>query len=169
MADPKYLVRTREIGREACYHGKHPLNPNSDMYMTRLSERTGLTRLPVNLLRVPPSKESFIPHAHSIEEEWVFVVSGEGTVTLDGAATPIGAGDFLGFPPDGVVHHLTNTHASEDLVYITGGERHPVEVAHMPTVGKVAVFKDNGVTFFDEDTGERVTMAEWFERAKIAE
>ena len=169
MADPKYLVRTSAMGRDDAYHGKHPLNPNSDMYMARLSERTGLTRLPVNLLRVPPGKESFIPHAHSIEEEWVFIVAGEGTVTLDGVATAIGVGDFLGFPPDGTVHHVTNTHTSDDLIYLTGGERHSVEVAHMPTVGKVAVFKDNGVTFYDEDTGERVTMSEWFERAKIAE
>src|SRR5579871_1300276 len=154
MADPKYLVRTGEIGRAEAYHGRHPLNPNSDMYMARLSERTGLTRLPVNLMRLPPSKESFIPHAHSIEEEWVFVLEGQGTVTLNGEASAIGPGDFLGFPNDGVVHHLTNTHASVDLVYLTGGERVPVEVAHMPTIGKIAVFKDNGVTFYDEDTGE---------------
>ena len=169
MADPKHLVRTGAMGRAQSTHGKHPFNPNSEMYMLRLSERTGLTRLPVNLMRLPPGKESFIPHAHSIEEEWVFVVSGEGTVTLDGAASRIGPGDFLGFPTDGVVHHLTNTHPSEDFVYLTGGERHPVEVARMPTIGKVAVFRDNAVTFFDEDTGQRVTMAEWFERAKIGE
>jgi uncharacterized cupin superfamily protein len=169
MADPKHLVRTGAVGRAGSTHGKHPFNPNSEMYMLRLSERTGLTRLPVNLMRLPPSKESFIPHAHSIEEEYVFVLSGEGTVTLDGVATAIGPGDFLGFPTDGVVHHLTNTHASDDLVYLTGGERVSVEIATMPTIGKIAVFKDNGVTFYDEDTGERVTMAEWFERAQIAE
>ncbi|HLI67278.1 MAG TPA: cupin domain-containing protein [Caulobacteraceae bacterium] len=167
--DPKHLVRTGAFGRESGVHGRHPFNPNSEMYMTRLSERTGLKRLPVNLMRLPPSKESFIPHAHSVEEEWVFVIEGEGTVTLDGVATAIGAGDFIGFPNDGVVHHMTNTHAADDLVYLTGGEHAPVEIAHMPTIGKVAVFKDSAVTFYDEDTGQRVTMAEWFERAKIAE
>lgn len=169
MADPKHIVRTGAIGRDAGFHGRHPFNPNSEMYMTRLAEQTGLTRLPVNLMRLPPSKESFIPHAHAIEEEWVFVIAGSGTVTLDGVATDIGAGDFIGFPNDGVVHHLTNTRADDDLVYLTGGERVPVEVARMPTIGKLAVFKDNAVTFYDEDTGERVTMAEWFERAKIGE
>ncbi len=169
MADPKHLVRTGAFGRADGVHGRHPFNPDSEMYMARLSERTGLTRLPVNLMRLPPGKQSFIPHAHSVEEEFVFILSGRGTVTLDGEVTPIGAGDFLGFPTDGVVHHLTNIHPSDDLVYLTGGERAPVEVAKMPTIGKVAVFKDNGVTFYDEDTGQRVTMAEWFERAKIAE
>jgi uncharacterized cupin superfamily protein len=168
MADPKHLVRTGSFGRADATHGKHPFNPNSEMYMTRLSERTGLTRLPVNLMRLPAGKESFIPHAHSLEEEYVFILDGQGTVTLDGVVTSIGPGDFLGFPIDGVVHHLTNSGES-DLVYLTGGERVPVEVAHMPTIGKIAVFKDNAVTFYDEDTGQRVTMTEWFERAQISE
>ncbi len=88
-------------------------------------------------------------------------------MTLDADVTPIGPGDFLGFPNDGVVHRLTNT-GQDDLIYLTGGERAPVEVARMPTIGKVAVFKDNAVTFYDEDTGQRVTLAEWFERAKIS-
>jgi hypothetical protein len=37
----------------------------------------------------------------------------------------------------------------------------------MPTIGKRALFKDNTVTFYDEDTAQRVTMQEWFDRAKI--
>jgi uncharacterized cupin superfamily protein len=168
MADPKHLIRTGALGRADATRGRHPFNPNSEMYMTRLSEQTGLKRLPVNLIRLPPGKESFIPHAHAVEEEYVFVLEGEGAVTLDGVATQVGPGDFLGFPNDGVVHHLTNTGAI-DFVYITGGERAPVEVAHMPTIGKIAVFRDNAVTFYDEDTGHRVTMAEWFERAQISE
>jgi uncharacterized cupin superfamily protein len=166
MADPKHLVRTRSLGRESGTHGGHPLNPNSEMYLTRLSDLTGLRRLHLNLIRLPPGKESFIPHAHSVEEEYVFVIEGTGTVTLDEVVTEIGPGDYLGFPTDGVVHHLTNT-GEVDFVYLTGGERAEVEVARMPTVGKVSVFKDNAVTFYDEDTGQRVTMAEWFERAKI--
>ena len=95
-----------------------------------------------------------------MEEEYVFVLEGQGTVTLDGVATPIGPGDFIGFPTDGVVHHLTNTGVA-DFVYLTGGERSAVEVARMPTLGKVAVFKDNAVTFYPEDGAETLTMAEW--------
>src|SRR5208282_325413 len=61
MAEPKHLVRTGALGRADATHGKHPFNPNSEMYMLRLSEQTGLKRLPVNLLRLPPGKESWIP------------------------------------------------------------------------------------------------------------
>ncbi|MDR3514047.1 MAG: cupin domain-containing protein [Caulobacteraceae bacterium] len=167
MAEPKHVIRTGNLDRGQSFHGRHPFNPNSEMIMTRLGDQTGLKRVAVNLIRLPPGKESFIPHAHAMEEEYVFVLEGQGTVTLDGVATPIGPDDFIGFPTDGVVHQLTNTGAA-DLVYLTGGERSAVEVARMPTLGKVAVFKDNAVTFYPEDGAETLTMAEWFARAQIA-
>ena len=166
MPDPKHLVRTRALPREGDWHGRHPFNPNSEMMMTRLGERAGMKRVPLNMVRLPPGKESFIPHAHSVEEEYVFVLEGAGTVTIDGAATAIGPGDYLGFPIDGAVHHLTNT-GDSDFVYLTGGERSPVEMAHMPTLGKLALFKDNSVTFYDEASAEKISMAEWFKRATI--
>jgi uncharacterized cupin superfamily protein len=167
MADPKRLVRTRELDWGKAFHGRHPFNPGSEMRVVPLSDQVGMRRAHLKLIRLPPGKESFIPHAHSVEEEYVFVLKGQGTLTLDGEATPIGPGDYIGFPVDGAVHHLTNTGAA-DLVYLSGGERAAVEVALMPTLGKVAVFKDNAVTFYAEDGAERLTMAEWFERARTA-
>ena len=150
MADPKHLVRTRDLDWSQAFHGRHPFNLNCDMRMAPLSDRAGMRRVHLNLVRIAPEKESFIPHAHSVEEEYVFVLDGQGTLTLDGEATAIGQGDYVGFPTDGIVHHLTNT-GKTDLAYLTGGERAAVEVARMPTLGKVAVFKDQAVTFYGED------------------
>jgi uncharacterized cupin superfamily protein len=166
MTEPKSIVHTRGDQAAPRIRGRHPFNPDSEMAMTRLGELSGLKRVGVNLIRLPPGKQSFIPHAHALEEEYAFVIEGRGIVTLDGEAYPIGPGDFIGFPTDGVVHHLTNT-GEADLVYLTGGERSPVEIARMPTLGKIAVFKDNAVTFHPEAAAETVTMAEWFERARI--
>jgi uncharacterized cupin superfamily protein len=89
-------------------------------------------------------------------------------VELDGVDHPIGPGDYLGFPIDGVIHQIRNT-GTEDLVYLTGGERAPVEVATMPSLGKIAVFQNNAVTFFDADSAnaEKITMAEWAKRAAL--
>lgn len=167
MAEPKHIVRTRGEPGPPRFRGRHPFNPASEMIMTRLGDLSGLKRVAVNLIRLPPGKESFIPHAHAMEEEYVFVLEGQGTVTLDGEAHPVGPGDFVGFPTDGVVHHLANT-GEVDLVYLTGGERSPVEIARMPTLGKVAVFKDDAVTFYPEAGAERITMAEWFRRGGFA-
>jgi hypothetical protein len=39
----------------------------------------------------------------------------------------------------------------------------------MPSLGKIAVFQNNAVTFFDADSAnaERITMAEWAKRAAL--
>ena len=166
MADPPQVLRTAALDWSKAFHGRHPFNPESEMRIERLGEPTGLKRLGVQMIRLPPGKQSFIPHAHSMEEEFVFVVEGNGEVVLDGVSHAIGPGDFIGFPTDGVVHSLVGR-GPGDLVYLTAGERSRVEVADMPSIGKTAVFRDNTVTLFGEDGVERLTMAEWFERAKL--
>jgi hypothetical protein len=32
MADPKHLIRTKSLGRDGGRRGRHPLNPDSEMY-----------------------------------------------------------------------------------------------------------------------------------------
>jgi uncharacterized cupin superfamily protein len=166
MSDPKNLIRTRALDWSKALHRRHPYNPNSEMRGVPMADIAGLRRLPVHILRVPPGKESFVPHAHSVEEEWVFVVEGAGMVSLDREDHPIGPGDFIGFPTDGTIHQIRNT-GSADLVYLTGGERSPVEVADMPSLGKVAVFKNNAVTFYDKKASEQISMDDWNKRAAI--
>ena len=168
MDQPKHIIRTRGLDWESARHARHPYNEKSEMRGFALADMVGQKRTPVHLLRVPPGKETFVPHAHAVEEEWAFVVEGTGVVELDGVDHPIGPGDYLGFPIDGVIHQIRNT-GTGDLVYLTGGERAPVEVATMPSLGKIAVFQNNAVTFFDADSAnaERITMAEWAKRAAL--
>ena len=166
MADPKHIVRTGATDWSAAWRGRHPFNPASEMKIVRLGGATGMTRIGVNLIRIPPGKESFIPHAHSTSEEFVFVLEGAGEVVLDGVGHTVGPGDFVGFPIDGVVHSLKSK-GPGDLVYLTGGENHPVEVADMPTIGKTTVFRNGQMELFGEDGAERLTQAEWMARTRI--
>ncbi len=133
-----------------------------------LSDPAGMSRLGVSLIRLPPGKESFIPHAHTLAEEFVFVLEGAGRVILDGEPHPIGPGDFIGFPTDGVVHSLACSGPS-DLVYLTGGERIAVEVADMPTIGRTAIFRRGGMELLETGSGETLTQSEWMARTKIAD
>ncbi len=166
MIDPKHIVRTGALDWSSIRRIRHPFNPMSDMKIGDLGDQTGMKRLGVNLTRIPPGKQSFIPHAHSMEEEFVFVLSGAGEVVLDRVAHPIGAGDFIGFPTDGVAHHFVSL-GPDDLVYLTAGERSAVEVSDLPSIGKTLVFRNNMVTLFDEDGGETVSLAEWMARSVI--
>lgn len=164
MPDPRHIVRAGAPSMR----GRHPFNPNSEMTLTPLGDAAGLTRLGVNLIRIPPGRESFIPHAHTLQEEFVYVLSGAGEVVLDGKAHPIGPGDFVGFPTDGVVHNLKSL-GPEDLVYLTAGERTAVEIADMPTIGRTTVTRNGAITMLSNDGAERFTMEEWFARVRLDE
>lgn len=166
MADPKHIVRTAGLDWGQAWRGRHPFNPASEMRIARISDPTGMTRVGVNLIRIPPGKESFIPHAHRVQEEFIFVLEGAGEVTLDGAAHRLGPGDFVGFPTDGMVHSLKST-GPGDLVYLTGGERTPVEVAEMPTIGKTQVIGGGRIRLFGEDGVDDLTVAEWMARTAL--
>src|ERR1051325_10744545 len=76
----------------------HPWNPNSLIYWTRMSRLAGLQRAAVNLITVPPQKESFTYHSHHREEEWLFVLSGRGVIEIGDKVVEVTAGDFVGFP-----------------------------------------------------------------------
>lgn len=110
---------------------RHPLNPRSEVHAFLLSRKAGLERVSVNLVRVPPHKESFIFHSHTSEEEWLFVISGKGVVDIGDESFELGTGDFAGFPAGSLPHHVRNPHG-EDLTYLCGGESRPVEVAEFP-------------------------------------
>jgi uncharacterized cupin superfamily protein len=166
VADDPHIVRTADLDWRQVWRGRHPFNPASEMRMAPLGGATGLKRLGVNLIRVPAGKESFIPHAHTIEEEFVFVLEGAGEVLLDGVAHPLRPGDFVGFPTDGVVHSVRAL-GPGDLVYLTAGTNGPVEVADMPTIGKTTVFRNGRMTLFGEDGVETLTQAEWMARTRL--
>lgn len=166
MTDDPHIVRTADLDWSQVWRGRHPFNPASEMQLNSLSGQTGMKRVGVHLMRIPAGKESFIPHAHAVQEEFVFVLEGVGEVVLDGVGHPVGPGDFVGFPTDGVVHSLKAT-GPGDLVYLTGGESGPVEVAEMPSIGKTAVFRNGGMTLYGRDGAEALTQAEWMARTKI--
>lgn len=133
VKDP--LVRASDLGVEKEEVMHHPLNPLSEIRGHSLSERAGLTRLGLHLLRVPPGKESFVYHSHQGEEEFIYILAGRGVAEIDEREVEVGPGDFMGFPAPSVGHHLRNPF-SEDLVYLSGGERRALEVADYPRLRK---------------------------------
>lgn len=111
------------------------LNANSYLQRTGLSRLAGLKRAHVTLGRVPPGKESFAYHAHLLEEEWIYILSGRGAAEIDGEQHEVGPGDFMAFPPPAVAHLLRNPFES-DLVYLMDGEGMPLDVLDYPKLGK---------------------------------
>jgi uncharacterized cupin superfamily protein len=130
----KLLWKADELAAEERAFAQR-LNPNSYLLRTGLSRLAGLKRAHVSLGRLPPGKDSFAYHAHMVEEEWVYILSGHGIAHADGREYEIGPGDFIGFPAPGIAHLLKNP-GEEDLVYLMGGEAVPLDVLDYPTLGK---------------------------------
>jgi uncharacterized cupin superfamily protein len=162
--DPKHLVRTKSLPAGEARHVRHPLNPKSDVFIQSLSERVGLQRAMLSLARVPPGKESFLLHAHERDEEFVYILEGEGTAQIGEQAVKVGPGDFMGFPIDGTPHHLVNTGAT-DLVYLMGGERSTLDVGRFPSVGKSIVFRFDQrgprVDMYDDSAARPMKLEDW--------
>ena len=157
-----HIVCTRDITEADQTRVCHPLGENSEVLMTQLSERTGLTRLGLSIGRIPPGKESFVPHAHKGDEEFVFIISGTGQVLIGEKRHDVAAGDFVGFPIDGLAHNLHNT-GIEDLVYLMGGERNRFDMAHFPTLGKVGVGDpiNQTMTFYETESASTRPFSDW--------
>jgi uncharacterized cupin superfamily protein len=143
---PRVLVRAAERG--AAQRASHPWNPAAEVHGWALSRAAGLGRVAVNLLWLPPGRQSFGYHLHHREEEWLYVLEGQGLARVDGVDHAVGPGDFLGFPP-GVAHGLENTGAGE-LRYLAGGEVvSDVEVADFPDLGRRLTLVGGAATAFD--------------------
>jgi uncharacterized cupin superfamily protein len=147
------LVRGADRAAAAEPPFRHPLNPASELRGVMLGRRTGLRRCGVNLLRIPPGKESFLHHVHHVDEEWMYVLSGRGELRIGDERFEVGPGDFAGFPPRTHAHHLRNP-GTEDLVYLSGGEAIDHGSADFPDVGKRLVIVGDEAVLYPLAAGE---------------
>lgn len=75
----------------------------------RLGDAFNLTDFGVNLCRLEPGAMSSMRHAHSAEDEFVYVLDGSPTLVTDAGTTVLAAGMCAGFKAGtGDAHHLRN-------------------------------------------------------------
>lgn len=146
----KYLVHTAGKTADDSFPFRHPFNANSHLALLPLSDQVGLQRMGISIGRIPPGKEGFLPHAHAGQEEFIFVLEGEGVLTIDNEKTSLSPGDFVGFPTDGAVHHVSNE-SNAEFVYLMGGERTATDVAYFPTIGKKGFWADGTMRYVDDE------------------
>jgi uncharacterized cupin superfamily protein len=159
-ADKPFLIKadsTREMDE---HRASHPLNPKAEAHYRSLSGVVGLQRLGLHMVRLAPGKEANAYHTHRFEEEFYYVLSGQGVALVDGKEHEIGPGDFLGFPTPSLAHLLKNT-SDEDLVYLVGGERKSFEFADYPSLGKHLLRDGKRIWLVDSDR-----LEEWDWRKK---
>jgi uncharacterized cupin superfamily protein len=126
---------SRMIGRE-----KRPLG---DLF--------GLANFGVNLTRLKPGAQSALRHAHTKQDEFVYILEGRPTLVTDAGRTPLAPGLCAGFKAGtGDAHHLINETA-EDVVYLEIGDRAPGDQGSYPDDDIEARMVEGRWTFAHKD------------------
>ena len=109
-----------------------------------LGDQFGLTIFGVNLTTLKPGAMSALRHAHTVQDEFVYVVDGHPTLITDEGETPLKPGMCAGFKAaTGNGHHLVNR-TQHDVVYLEIGDRTPGDSATYPDDDLVAVKSADG-------------------------
>ena len=104
------------VGRQ-----KHPLG---DLF--------GLTSFGVNLTRLASNAVSALRHAHTKQDEFVYILQGRPTLHTDEGRTTLSPGMCAGFRAGtGNGHRLVNE-TEEEVVYLEVGDRSPGDEGSYP-------------------------------------
>ena len=109
-----------------------------------LGDAGGLCDFGVNLVTLPPGDWSSQRHWHLLEDEFVYVLSGELTLITDAGETLVTAGECAAFPkntPDG--HHFINK-SVKDVIYLEVGTRTGKDTATYPDIDLHLVIGQGG-------------------------
>jgi uncharacterized cupin superfamily protein len=88
-----------------------------------LGDLFGLSVFGVNLTRLEPGAASALRHAHSLQDEFVYVLQGHPTLRTGGGPVRLSPGMCAGFKAGlGDAHHLVNE-TDREVLYLEVGDR----------------------------------------------
>ena len=98
----------------------------------QLGDLFGLTNFGVNLTRLAPNAVSALRHAHTKQDEFVYILQGRPTLHTDEGRTQLSPGMCAGFKAGtGNGHRLINE-TTEEVVYLEVGDRTPGDEGSYP-------------------------------------
>jgi uncharacterized cupin superfamily protein len=118
---------------------------------SQLGEIFGLANFGVNLTRLAPHAVSALRHAHSKQDEFVYILQGNPTLHTDEGRSTLGPGMCAGFKAgSGNGHRLINE-TSEEVVYLEVGDRSPGDEGSYPDDDLKALQVEGGWKFTHKD------------------
>ena len=86
----------------------------------------------VNLTSLAANAQSSVRHAHTKQDEFIYIVQGSPTLYTDDGKTQLSPGMCMGFKAgSGNAHHLRNETA-EEVLYLEIGDRTPGDEVNYP-------------------------------------
>ncbi|MDV6331172.1 nuclear transport factor 2 family protein [Asticcacaulis sp. 201] len=117
----------------------------------QLGDIFGLGNFGVNLTELKPGAMSALRHAHSKQDEFVYILAGFPTLFTDEGETRLTPGMCAGFKAGtGNGHHLINT-TDDVVVYLEVGDRSPGDEGTYPDDDLKAILADGRWRFVHKD------------------
>jgi uncharacterized cupin superfamily protein len=104
----------------------------------KLGDAAGLTQFGVNLCTLPPGTWSSQRHWHTLEDELIYVVSGEVVLVTDSGEEILKAGDSAGFKAGVRDGHTFQNRSSADAVIMEIGTRLDEDAAYYSDIDLVS-------------------------------
>ncbi len=125
---------------------------NQRRWNRRPGDHAGLTHFGVNVTRIEPGGQSSHRHAHSRQDEFVYVLQGEVDLETNSGSEVLRAGMCAGFPAgSGNAHRFVNRSA-EDVLLLVAGDRTAGDEITYPDIDMHGRMQPDGTyRFFHKD------------------
>jgi len=145
--DPTEIKESNATTYPMPYH-----TDNTHRYNRRLGDHARLTHYGVVLTRIVPGGQSSHRHAHSAQDEFVYVLEGEPVLETNDGAQQLKPGMCAGFPAGtGDAHRFVNR-TDKDVLLLVVGDRSPHDDVTYPDVDMHLKWQpDGGRRFFRKD------------------
>lgn len=123
----------------SCFAGRQKL---------ALGDLFGLRSFGINRTTLQPGAKSALRHWHTLQDEFIYIISGRPTLITNAGETELGPDMCVGFKggeEDG--HQLVNR-TSSPVVYLEAGDRNPGDSAQYPDDDLQAVLGRDGAWQF---------------------
>jgi len=130
-AKPFPLLTAAAIKRMPVERRSHFVNKNVLRLNKSLGDAVGMSDMGVHLVRLQQGDDSTEIHTHFCDEEFVYILSGHGIAEIGNRKIKVGPGYVMGFTKKSLPHGMTNPHKQE-LVYLLGGTRKPIDITEYP-------------------------------------
>ena len=116
-----------------------------------LGEFFGITNYGVNLTRLSPNAQSALRHAHTKQEDFVYILEGHPTLYTDEGPSRLSPGMCAGFRAGtGNGHHLVNE-TEDEVLYLEVGDRTQGDEGSYPDDDLKAVQVNRSWQFIHKD------------------
>src|SRR6185295_6061608 len=126
---------------------------NQKRFNRRLGERAGLKNFGVNLTRIVPGGQSSHRHAHSRQDELVYVLTGEVILETNAGQQVLRPGMCAGFPAGSRDAHRFVNRSSADVTLLVAGDRTASDEVSYPDIDMHATHGPDGRYRFTRKDG----------------